>query len=93
VGISKSQTRKWFNAECRSAIARRREARQNYLRSNTPEAKELFEQERRLCKRILQREKRNYMNELISSTEQDYSQVGYETFLRKLGSIQNITLR
>jgi len=84
VGISKSQTRKWFDAECKSAIGRRGEARQSYLRSSTPEAKELFEQERRLCKRTLQREKISYMNVLLSSTEQDYSQGMVRNFFARI---------
>jgi hypothetical protein len=33
------------------------------------------------------------MNELLSNTEQDFSQDKGQNFLRKLGSVKNITTR
>jgi len=45
--------------------------------------KELFEQELKTCRRFLQRVKRNYMNELLSSTEQDLSQGKGRNFFTK----------
>ncbi|KAF0702148.1 craniofacial development protein 2-like, partial [Aphis craccivora] len=76
IGESKNQTKPWYNNTCKNAVRKRNEARLKYLRFQT--------QERRKCKGIIQKEKRTYMNDLLRSTEQDYSHGKIRQFFKKI---------
>ncbi|XP_029340938.1 craniofacial development protein 2-like [Acyrthosiphon pisum] len=84
LGEPKKRENKWFNSDCRKAVKKRSEARQRYLQLKTPLSEEKYEEERRACKRVMQREKRNYMNELLRETEQDRSQGKIRNFFVKI---------
>ncbi|KAL4104223.1 hypothetical protein QTP88_019532 [Uroleucon formosanum] len=84
LGEPKKRENKWFNSDCRKAVQKRSEARHRYLQLKIPLSEEKYEEERRACKRVMQREKRNYMNELLRETEQDRSQGNIRNFFVKI---------
>ncbi|KAL4135669.1 hypothetical protein QTP88_007267 [Uroleucon formosanum] len=84
LGEPKKRENKWFNSDCRKAVKKRSEARQRYLQLKILLSEEKYEEERRACKRVMQREKRNYMNELLRETEQDRSQGKIRNFFVKI---------
>jgi len=43
-----------------------------------------FEAERKACKLIIQKEKRNYINDLLIETEQDFTQGRIRNFFAKI---------
>jgi hypothetical protein len=95
LGEYRNQSKKWYNSECQNAVLKRNEYRQNYLRNQSAEAKELFEEERRRCKQVIQREKRKYLNEILRNTEQDHTQGRVRTFFAAIKKYQkfNPTLK
>ncbi|VVC36479.1 Reverse transcriptase domain [Cinara cedri] len=54
------------------------------LELKTPLSEEKYEAERRACKQVMQREKRNHMNELLRETEQDHTQGRIRNFFVKI---------
>jgi len=44
----------------------------------------IYEAERRACERIMQKEKRNYMNDLLRETELDHTQGRIQNFFPKI---------
>ncbi|XP_025407600.1 craniofacial development protein 2-like [Sipha flava] len=60
--------------EKESETNQRKEARHEYIEYKTTHLKKAFEAERRECKKVVQREKRKYLNELLQSTEQNFTQ-------------------
>lgn len=71
LGEPKKRENKWFNSNCRKAVDKRNEACQRDLQLKTLLSEKNYEAERRSFKRIIQRDKRNYMNELLREIEQD----------------------
>ncbi|KAE9522281.1 hypothetical protein AGLY_017324 [Aphis glycines] len=71
---SKKNKEKWFNEVCRKAIEAQRLARENYNILGDQLSREKYEKERRTCKRLLQREKRSFVNEILQNAEKDRSQ-------------------
>lgn len=65
IGRLKSGKKKWYNEKCREAIDKRRMARDNYVKCNDVNTKIIYEIERKNCKRIIQREKRNFLNGIL----------------------------
>ncbi|KAL4111931.1 hypothetical protein QTP88_015797 [Uroleucon formosanum] len=68
IGRMENKRNKWFNEACRRAIEKRRVMRDNYNK------------ERKNCKRVLKRKKRNFLNGILQEAEKDRSQ----------GSIRNL---
>lgn len=91
IGELKNQTKPWYNTTCKNAVLKRNESRLKYLKFQTQEAKETFEHERRKGKVIIQKEKRLYTNDILRSTEQDYSLRKIRHFLKSLQDTRHST--
>ncbi|KAL4104892.1 hypothetical protein QTP88_020168 [Uroleucon formosanum] len=65
IGRMENKRNKWFNEACRRAIEKRRVMRDNYNKVGDQSTRETYEKERKNCKRVLQREKRNFLNEIL----------------------------
>jgi hypothetical protein len=63
----------WYNEKCRSAVEKRNRARVKYMASDTQALKDMYETERKICKRIVQREKRKYLNRILENAENYHS--------------------
>lgn len=63
------------------------------LRSQSQVTKEAFKFEQKKCKSITQREKRSYMNNVLSSTNQDHSQGKIRQFFIRSFKILNSNLK
>jgi len=75
IGRLKSGKKKWYNEKCREAIEKRRMARDNYAKFNDANRKIIYEIERKNCKRIIQREKRNFLNGILQEAEKTVRKV------------------
>lgn len=80
LGESRHKSKSWYNDKCRHAVLKRKQSRRDYIENQSAHLKEAFEAERRECKKVLQREKRKFMNELLRSTEQNYTQGNVREF-------------
>jgi len=58
IGLMKKKNNKWFNEVCRKAVQERKLSRDSFLTSQDQDKKEKYEIERRKCKHIIQREKK-----------------------------------
>jgi hypothetical protein len=54
-------------------------ARDNYVKINDANTKKIYGIERKNCKRIIKREKRNFLNGILQVAEKDRSQGGKNT--------------
>lgn len=59
-------------------------ARDNYVKCNNANTKIKYEIDRKNCKRIIQREKRNFLNNILQETEKDGSQGSIRIFFRTI---------
>ncbi|KAL4143954.1 hypothetical protein QTP88_006202 [Uroleucon formosanum] len=82
---NKSKEKKWYNEICREAIKKRRIARSDFIRTGSQIEKNIFLNERKNCKRIIQREKRNFINGILEETEKDRSQGKIRNFFKTIG--------
>jgi len=76
VGKIKCTKKRWYNEECRQAVERRRIVREKFIRVDSIDSidtRELYTLERKNCKRIMQREKRKYLNEILKEAEKNHS--------------------
>ncbi|XP_025421252.1 craniofacial development protein 2-like [Sipha flava] len=84
IGRLKNGKKKWYNEKCREAIEKRRMAQDNYVKYNDANTKIIYEIERKNCKRIIQREKRNFLNSILQEAEKDRSQSSIRNFFRTI---------
>jgi len=80
IGRMENKRNKWFNEACRGAIEKRRVMRDNYNKEGDQSIRETYEKERKNCKGVLQREKRNFLNGILQETEKDRSQGSISNF-------------
>jgi hypothetical protein len=59
-------------------------AQDNYVKYNDANTKIIYEIERKNCKRIIQREKRNFLNSILQEAEKDRSQSSIRNFFRTI---------
>ncbi|KAL4142987.1 hypothetical protein QTP88_005369 [Uroleucon formosanum] len=64
---------------------KRRVARADFIRSGNQGAKDIFLIERKSCKRILQREKRKFINRILEEAEKDHSRGRIRNFFKTIG--------
>lgn len=84
VGALKKAKNSWYNDNCRRAIERRHSAREKYLKRGTSVSQELFIAERKNCKKVLQQEKRKFINSVLKTAENDHSQGRVRNFFRTI---------
>lgn len=87
IGKIKCSKKKWYNVECRQAVERRRIAREKFISVDSIDniiTRELYTLERKNCKRIIQREKRKYLNEILKKAEKNHSQGKAGQFFRTI---------
>ncbi|KAL4098346.1 hypothetical protein QTP88_022976 [Uroleucon formosanum] len=82
---NKSKEKKWYNEICREAIKKRRIARSDFIRTGSQIEKNIFLNERKNCKRIIQREKRKFINGILEEAEKDRSQGKIRNFFKTIG--------
>jgi hypothetical protein len=82
---NKGKKNKWYNEECREAVEKRRIARSDFIRSGNQDAKGMFLNEKKNCERILQREKRKFINEILEEAEKDRLQGKIRNFFKTIG--------
>lgn len=71
IGMIRNKKKKWYNEDCRKAIRKRQTAREYYIKEDSTDTKRVFILERKMCKRVLQREKRKYLSEILQETERN----------------------
>jgi len=69
----KNARNRWYNEECHATVNECSSARLKYMASGTQEMKGIYETQRKICKRIIQREKRKYLNRILENAENDHS--------------------
>lgn len=79
---NKSKKKKWYNEICRKVIEKRRIARSDFIRIGSQTEKNIFLNERKNCKRIIQREKRKFINGILEEAEKDRSQGKIRNFFK-----------
>lgn len=84
IGRLKNGKKKWYNEKCREAIEKRRMARDKYVKFNDANTKIIYEVERKNCKRVIQREKRNFLNGILQEAEKDRSKGSIRNFFRTI---------
>jgi len=87
VGKIKCSKKKWYNEECRQAVERRRIARERFISADSIDnitIRELYTLERKNCKRIIQRQKRKHLNEILKEVEKSHSQGKARLFFRTI---------
>jgi hypothetical protein len=84
IGKLKSGNKKWYSEKCREAIEKRLMSRDNYVKLNDANTKKIYGIERKNCKRIIQREKRNFLNGILQEAEKDRSQGSIRNFFRTI---------
>jgi len=87
IGKMKYSKKKWYNEECRQTVERRRIAREKFISVDSIDniiTREIYTLERKNCKRIIQREKRKYLNEILKEAENNHSQGKARHFFRTI---------
>ncbi|XP_015371362.1 PREDICTED: craniofacial development protein 2-like [Diuraphis noxia] len=62
IGMIRNEKKKWYNENCQKAIRKRQTAHENYITEDSADTKRVYFLERKMCKRVLQREKRKYLS-------------------------------
>lgn len=74
IGLIKNKNNGWFNEVCHKAVEKRKLSRDKYLVLQDQNTKAVDEKERRDCRHILQKDKRNFLNRLLEEAERNRSQ-------------------
>jgi hypothetical protein len=65
-------------------------ARNNYVTFNDANTKKIYGIKRKNCKRIIQREKRNFLNGILQEAEKDRSQSSIRNFFRSIRQYKSL---
>ncbi|KAL4090324.1 hypothetical protein QTP88_025183 [Uroleucon formosanum] len=84
IGVLRRSNNVWYNNKCQKAIEQRKKAREDHLRWRTDESKRIFISERKVCKKILQQEKRKFFNNILQTAEEDRSQNKIRNFFHTI---------
>ncbi|KAL4089543.1 hypothetical protein QTP88_024563 [Uroleucon formosanum] len=84
IGMIRNKKKKWHNENCRKAIRKRQTARENYIEEDSTDTKSVYILERKMCKRVLQREKRKYLSEILQEAERNYSMGSVRNFFKTI---------
>ncbi|KAL5235497.1 hypothetical protein ACI65C_002907 [Semiaphis heraclei] len=84
IGVLRRSKNVWYNSKCQKAIEQRKKARGDHLRWEKDESKRIFISERKVCKKILQQEKRKFFTNILQTAEEDRSQNKIRNFFHTI---------
>ncbi|KAE9523129.1 hypothetical protein AGLY_016470 [Aphis glycines] len=84
IGKTRNKKKKWYNENCRQAIRKRQTARENYTKEDSTDRKRIYILERKMCKRVLQREKRKYLSDILQEAERNCSIGNVRNFFKTI---------
>lgn len=88
IPLRKKNKHPWWNSDCENALERRKKAYQIYNSNKTEDTHENFLIERRLANKIIRQNKRKYINEQLSSIEENFKNYNshefYKTFAQQI---------